>query len=559
MLNRLFGLTLPGFSRHAPTSRVWDLRKGIVATALPAASHEDGNIVAIQCIEDPFYFGLFVAIFSELHRQSGARGELVVVNSINGAVGAGVKAMVLRSAVFRWLVSSQWERAFKPLVERVGYRSLSLMHPVGDLLDGFRSLLIWYRHRREVGDFSLQIDGVPAGDLIVDSYLRFRPSPRFESTDLFVVWLIWQAHRDVRRARLYFRTTRPKLYLTSYSSYVEHGTAVRVALQEGVRVRCFAAMSRFGKQLTLDDWFHTPNTEHYRREFEALDEQESRLAEAEKRLQVRLSGGIDAATSYMRASAYADASEQPPDDVAGAVIIFLHDFYDSPHIYHDLVFQDFWAWICFTIDTLVGANIVFFVKPHPNQIALSDEALQELRAQYPALRFLSSAVSNSKLINAGMCCGVTMYGSVAHELAYFGIPTIGCARHPHAAFDFCRTAHTREQYAEYLRTPETMPRDREEMRRQALMFYYMSNLYGDESNLIVRADFTAFWKACHASEASNGPMLAAFERLRSSDAFKLVVGGFLEAWEMNPLEVPEHTASNAEVVLSVVKDGVRKQ
>ena len=35
----------------------------------------------------------------------------------------------------------------------------------------------------------------------------------------------------------------------------------------------------------------------------------------------------------------------------------------------------FWEWVTFTIEKLNELGIEFFIKPHPNQISLSDSAI----------------------------------------------------------------------------------------------------------------------------------------------------------------------------------------
>jgi hypothetical protein len=453
----------------------------------------------------------------------GASGELVVTRSvINGTVGRGWLHRLAHSAAIGAIISAQWVGAFRFAGERVAYRSMSLAHPLGSVADWFRSRAIWRRERCNPDVSRLTILDVQVGDLIIDSYLRFRPSPRFDMSDPFVVWLIWQTHRDIRSARAYFSARKPKVYLTSYSTYIDHGVAVRVALQENVRVRSFGNFVQLGKELTSSDWFHTPDSSTYRSDFERLDRQEEKLAEAERQLAVRLSGGIDAATSYMRVSAYGGTSEPIPD-MRDSVVVFLHDFYDSPHGYDDLIFPDFWAWACFTIETLQNSGRRFFVKPHPNQIALSSEVLKDLQAKYPALPLLSANVSNSQLAAAGFICGVTMYGTVGHELAYFGVPTIACARHPHHSFDFCRTAHSTEQFSKYLRSAEELPIPREEMRRQALAFYYMHNLHGDADTLLLRSHYIAFWKSCNSAETADSTAALRLRELRELPGFKALV------------------------------------
>jgi hypothetical protein len=213
----------------------------------------------------------------------------------------------------------------------------------------------------------------------------------------------------------------------------------------------------------------------------------------------------------MRQSAYAKAEGSLPPNLKGAVVVFLHDFYDSPHVYPDLVFNDFWEWVCLTIDTVQKTGRTLFLKPHPNQIALSDEALSTLRAKYPELNWLSTSVSNVQLAKAGIACGVTVYGTVAHELAYLGIPTIGCARHPHHSFDFCRTAKTRAEYVAMLCNPDVMPMPAEEMQKQSLMFYYMHNLHGTDAERALAASFIDLWRRCNFGDDSQDVII---ERLK---------------------------------------------
>lgn len=481
------------------------------------------NVLAFQSVPDKFYFLLFGAIRNHLAARLRLRTELVVVRAISGAMGSGLVAALKRSAPLAWVLSRQWERAYGAQVDAVAYRCATWVHPFADLLDWFKAGDCWQQLQRQTEGFSLRIDGIEVADLVVDSYLRFKPSPEFDVKDPFVRRLVWQALRDVRQARAYFGRVRPRWYLTSYTTYLEHGIPVRVALNLGVDVWSFGNLSHFVKRLTQDEACHTPNYAGYWMDFQALDQQEMRLQAARLQLENRLAGVIDDATSYMRQSAYARTDTELPAGLDGAVVIFLHDFYDSPHVYPDLIFDDFWQWVCTTVGVLQNAGIPFFLKPHPNQIALSDQALVRLRKEYPDLNWLPAAASNVQLVQAGIVCGITVYGTVAHELAYLGVPTIGCARHPHHAFDFCRTARTRAEYEGMLRTHAQLPLPREEMQRQALAFYYMHNLHGDDELKVLRKTLLVFWKACHEAGATEAQVMQHYFALMALPSFGRLV------------------------------------
>jgi hypothetical protein len=198
----------------------------------------------------------------------------------------------------------------------------------------------------------------------------------------------------------------------------------------------------------------------------------------------------------MTTSAYSNKSVQTDLAVAGAVIVFLHDFFDSPHIYANLVFPDFWTWACFTLETLALTGKPFAVKPHPNQTAASAAVIERLRKSYPEVNFISSNISNSNLVAGGMRAAVSMHGTIIHELAYLGVPSIGCSQHPHVAFDFCKTARNRSEYLELLQRAHMMKFNNiETIKHQVLMFYVMHNLSGDKIERLARIMLVEYWKS----------------------------------------------------------------
>ncbi len=513
------------FGAFPKDERVEMVRRNLLAEMVEGAPPETkpSFCVAVQAPHDVLFFGLFAALISDLRKHVTVDGYLLLVNSINFAIGTGLKQSFLRSFPYAFLVNSQWIRANHDFVDKVGYCSQSLRHPIGDLIDWFRAEHFWKLMQSSRDPAKLTVNDILIGDVVIDTYLRIKPSPKFEIKDSFVKKIIWQSLRDLRRSHSFFSMKRPAIYLTSYSTYIEHGIAVRVALKFGVKVHVYANPHVFGRILNSRHYFHTPETSDYRKIFNSLTNQSDRLVLAEQSLNSRLSGKIDTATSYMRLSAYAESDEAVPD-VAGDVIVFLHDFYDSPHIYANLVFTDFWTWIVFTIETLKTAGISFWIKPHPNQIAISDAAFNDLLELYPDLRVISPKITNAQLVKGGIKCGITVYGTVAHELAFMGVPSIGCARHPHHAFDFCRTAYTRDEFKELLINLGVGEISKEEMRVQALQFFYMHNLHGEESELLFRAQLARYFKLAGDEGTAATDLSTCLEELRELPAWKKHVG-----------------------------------
>jgi hypothetical protein len=504
--------------------------------AIPKRNDLPGRVMLVHCVEDTFYFGLFGELVYSLREQGSIRVDQFVLRSLN--VGEAESIWIfIKSRLTNMLPNHKWVRLYNSFCDGVAYRSTSF-RPIADVIDLCRAWVCWRNLNDRKALLDLVIKDVPVGDLVNDSFLRFKPAPTVDLGDIYLWILLWQARRDVRRAQSYFERVRPELFLTSYGTYIQHGIAVRVALRYGTRVFSFGNYQEFTKELSIGDWVHTKNSDTYADDFLKLDNPEEKLALAEVALSARMAGAIDSATAYMQKSAYIESVNSVPN-VDGAVVIFLHDFYDSPHVYREMLFPDFWEWICFTIETLNSANISFFVKPHPNQISLSKGVLGELKERYPDISIMSSRITNKQLAEAGMACAVTVYGTVAHEMAYLGVPTIACARHPHISFGFCRTAKSREEYGEILRRYAEISINKPEMHRQSLIFYYMHNLNMSTEEKTLRDLTWSFHAVCAKSDESNQNLIEGLKHISMPPEYKRYISVWLEI--LNGTEVHGET------------------
>jgi hypothetical protein len=104
-------------------------------------------------------------------------------------------------------------------------------------------------------------------------------------------------------------------------------------------------------------------------------------------------------------------------------------------------------------------------------------------------------------------------------MAYLGVPSIACARHPHVAFDFCSTARDRAGYVELLRKAHRLPRHPQALREQALQFYVMHNLALPREQMALRDAMVAAWRQCHSDTATADDMAMSFATLAALPGF----------------------------------------
>lgn len=161
--------------------------KNINQRNISSKNHDKIPKIAIQSVYDKFYFLLFREINAEIKSHVFIKSDLLLVQSINGGVGLGLQAKFLRSIPITWLRSNQWVRAFSNNVDGIGYRSAMWSSPVSEFRYWRKARKLWYEIRTQQGNKSLVANDIEIADLVIDSYLRLRPSPFFNANDPFVV------------------------------------------------------------------------------------------------------------------------------------------------------------------------------------------------------------------------------------------------------------------------------------------------------------------------------------------------------------------------------------
>jgi hypothetical protein len=479
--------------------------------------------VSLQFVDGVFFLCLFGEIIAALRLRAHVEVRGYTYHSLRHHASQSLRDFLRTRLFMNAFYDRKWISLYRAFCDGLAYRSDSFMAPWRDIGFFIRAFSIWreLRNKKQLADLKLR--DILVGDLILDSYLRFRPSPVVNIKDWYLLVTIHQAYREINKAFRFFKTFRPKIHLTSYTTYIQHGVASRVALSLGVRVVAFGNYQDLSKTITPDSMGHARNFSLYAQDFEKLDGKAAKLELAGNNIRKRLDGAIDNAIGYMKSSAYAIKTTDVPD-VRGAVVMFLHDFYDSNHVYDWMVFEDLWEWICFTVEHCEKAGIPLIVKPHPNQLAGSESDFSKLQKLYPNMRMISPDVTNRQLADAGMACAITVRGSVASEMAYMGIPSISAGNNPHVSFDTFFTPRTPEEYAKLLDNYRELPCNPARMKEQACAFYYMHNLNQTEHEKALR-DFAAHWNTFLSYEENLiktdfDDVREAFEKMRRNPAFR---------------------------------------
>lgn len=341
---------------------------------------------------------------------------------------------------------------------------------------------------------NIKIGNIVIGDLIYDSYLKRYKLATIDSFDNRLYEIVFYAYVIYKSCDMYIRKNNVKKVLMSHAVYIEHGILVRLCVENNIDTYIIVVRGKkVFKKLTKEDYLQTYDHDKYPEKFNHLPLKMEKILEARSVLKMRLSGDIDPGISYMKSSAYVEAIDNKKTIFNGEkhrIVIFLHCFFDSPHIYKRMLFPDFYEWLDFTLKVGVSSNVAVYVKPHPNGLYGNERIIDSFKKKYPQVRFIGKDVSNNQLVLEGFDAAVTVYGTLGHELPYMGVPVIAAGDNPHAGYNFCYTAKTLMEYEAMLRNPELL--SREFNKSQIEQFFFMHYLHESDGAISPRDDWRVF-------------------------------------------------------------------
>ena len=334
----------------------------------------------------------------------------------------------------------------------------------------------------------LTIGGVAVGRAVYDTYLRQCRQRTLDLSDPKFAEALVDACLVYVVARRFFSGNDVTYVVLGHAAYVNWLIVSDIARKAGAQVYVtYNAPQRPLHDVNANRGLPTKDHTRYPHVFRRLNEadQERALDRGRQLVENRLSGVLDEGIGYMARSPYngefGQAERQVPEN---AVLIMLHSFYDSPHIYSRMVFADFWEWACFSLEQLEAAGISkrhpVLLKPHPARLEGEDKIVDDLLARFGFCQRIADDVSNSEILDAAPRCAITVYGTVIPEFTYRGVPVIACGDNPTSAYPaIAYEAHDREEYIRLLQDIPALT-VRPSAKRSVAEFMYMHYLYGDE-------------------------------------------------------------------------------
>ena len=299
---------------------------------------------------------------------------------------------------------------------------------------------------------------------IIDTFIRFKPSPSFVQNDEFVNNIRKRAMALSLFYQILFFNKFTCLYC-SYTSYIQNGIPAKLIYKNKQLLvtlgssRCLYRLHDTSKHNPLI-CAHPDHSQFNTKDAQVEILNKSEIKQAENTLMNRLNQKYDSSMSYMSEYSSSDVdiqeSIQANQEFANTTVLMLHGFNDSVHIYRWFIFNDFFQWAIETISHCIRNDQRIYIKPHPNTDEISLLAIQDLKSMfknYTNVQWLPSGLKNSAIFDKKPRLIVTGYGSVAIEAAFCGIPVLVAGDYPGENLNLAMSPRNKEQYFEFLSQP----------------------------------------------------------------------------------------------------------
>lgn len=381
-----------------------------------------------------------------------------------------------------FLYDLKWNNIYKRLFNGEVVFNYNLKRAVIRTEDKLEAEKIFTSYRSKQDVLQTKYKNYPIGHLVYNYYLRTANEPTIDLNSEILFEILLNTIRSLNELEIIFQNNKYDIFLTSYITYTAHGVPALVALGKGARVFSFSGLDQFYLEVFPTFFTHVKNYLSYKDLKHTLSEDSLNLAK--DKMEERLKGIVDISTSYMRQSSYSYTNNNFKfERTKPSVVVYLHCFFDSPHVYRGMLFPDFYEWLKHTLTTLSkNEELEIYIKKHPGALGSNDQVVDEILTQFSNVKIIPHDFNNVQIAKEMKPKAIiTVHGTVAHEMAYMGIPVICAGDNPHAGFDFQKTPSTISEYeliiADIGKTNPYSNDKFEHIQKEVLRFFYLHNCY----------------------------------------------------------------------------------
>ncbi len=342
------------------------------------------------------------------------------------------------------------------------------------------------RSKKDV--LNIKIDSIKIGDLIYDGFLRENKLSTIDIKSIEFENYLKKSIRLFLYWTNYFNNNKVVAIIVSHSVYLT-AVILRIACKKNIKVYNTGFSSAYS--LTKRKPLKFAYFNEYPKNFKTLnyETRKNLINIAKKNIKMRLSGKEDLLykeSQAIREKVYTNFKVKQIKKSRN-ILIAAHDFTDAPHVHGKMIFNDFFDWISYLgKKSLEIKNFNWLIKLHPAEYDENLKYVKYFLNKYPSLKLLQKNISHNKIINKGIKCVLTTYGSIAHEYPLFGIPVINAGENPHSGYNFSINPKNFNQYDNLINNLSKLKKPKDVNR--VYEYYAMYNLV--DYNLFEELEFS---------------------------------------------------------------------
>ena len=358
-------------------------------------------------------------------------------------------------------------------------------------LETYKEIIKNIKNKKDV--INIKISEIKIGDLIYDTYIKSKRKPTVYLDEDFYkmvldfckLFIFWEE---------YFKRNKVKSLIGVHTAY-SYGLPLRVAIYKKIPTYCvsFRKINRLNKNMQ----FASGEFLGFKKKISNIEKNkvEEGIEIAKQKLQDRINAkstgvSVDLISSEIGSFSKNYFKSEILKNKNIKVIIFPHDFFDAVHAYGDILFEDFYEWLEFLGKISNKTDYEWYIKNRPNHPGkfkiyqpMTENLINDFVKKYPKIKKLPNTYPHNQIVEEGINCVLTVYGSVGLEYAYFNIPVINASiNNPHGNYNFNLNPRSIEEYEKLILNIKDIKISIN--KNEIYEYYFMRNIYHSRTWLI---------------------------------------------------------------------------
>ena len=350
-----------------------------------------------------------------------------------------------RGKFFYFFLKIKWTKLYKS----IGISKIETLETFKfiDMIQSFYEAFKIFKTLEKKKIIKLKYKNILIGDLIIDSYIRYRIEPTLNKKSLFLLYIIFQSIVSIKKSENLNKKYKIQKYIGCDTVYISHGVPMRLFRKKGIET--FSCGELFNYITRVDsEYSSNTNVLNYKKYFSLIKDKKKAIKKANKEIKKKFEGVEDKFGKSVSNNPFLFKMKYDDLDLKKIKgVVFLHDFYDAPHYYGSMIFNDHYEWTDHILNFIDKKNLLIGVKIHPNSVLDSHTIYENFKKKYPNVIWIKKDISNSYLLKLpNIKFVISNYGSVLYEMAFLNKDSISAGQNRTSSFDCSYNPKNKMEY-----------------------------------------------------------------------------------------------------------------